>query len=106
MESQLNDIVESNSEEWKLKDRTVKAITTAKGEKKVSAFASAIRTLQFMQRYESELQQRDERLRVSLAPRGVGAVQWEIWEVQGWGWDGCQEIKSVGCEVRLIQPYF
>lgn len=66
MESQLNDIVEANAEEWKLKDRTVKAISMAKGDKKVSAFASAIRTMQFMQRYESELQQRDDRLRVRL----------------------------------------
>jgi|LauGreSBDMM110SN_4_FD.fasta_scaffold03552_8 hypothetical protein len=64
MEVQINEIVSNYSGEWKLKDRQVKAITDARGEKKVSALASTIRTMQFMQRYESELKQRDERLRV------------------------------------------
>ena len=43
----------------------MKGITAAKGDKKVSALASAIRTMQFMQRYETELKQRDDKLRVS-----------------------------------------
>ncbi len=41
----------------------ITAITSAKGEKKVSALASAIRTMLFMQRYETELSQRDTKLR-------------------------------------------
>ncbi|GAX78078.1 hypothetical protein CEUSTIGMA_g5520.t1 [Chlamydomonas eustigma] len=63
MEEQINDLVGTYAEEWKLKDRQITAITSARGEKKVSALASAMRTMLFMQRYETELQQRDEKLR-------------------------------------------
>jgi len=62
-ESQINEIVESYADEWKLKEAQVKSISSAKGPRKVTALAAAIRTMLFMQRYEAELKQKGERLK-------------------------------------------
>lgn len=66
---QVNDAVEHYAEEWRLKDSVVRSILNAKGSKKVSALAGALRTMLFMQRYESELQVG------GWAVRGVRAVK-------------------------------
>ncbi len=64
-DEQINDIIGSFADDWKLKEAQVKAITSAKGEKKAAALSAAIRGMQFMARYESEMSQRDDKLLVS-----------------------------------------
>lgn len=45
----------------------MRSILNAKGQKKLSAVASAIRTMLFMQRYESDLRAKEDKLKVGGA---------------------------------------
>lgn len=64
-DEQLNEVISNYADSWKLKDKQVHAVTSSKGDKKVKAMASAVRAMLFMQRYESELRQREDKLLVS-----------------------------------------
>ena len=61
-EAQINKAVEEHSQEWEMDLQQVRSVLRLRGPKKVAALAGAVRTVQFMHRYSSELNGREERL--------------------------------------------
>lgn len=51
LDEELNDLLGSYSKELQLSDEQLQKLMAARGEKKISGVAAAVRTLQFMDRY-------------------------------------------------------
>eukprot|EP00878_Enallax_costatus_P034562 GHUV01038334.1.p1 GENE.GHUV01038334.1~~GHUV01038334.1.p1 ORF type:complete len:403 (+),score=159.02 GHUV01038334.1:1575-2783(+) len=62
LDEQLDEIVECYSKELSITDAQAQAMRAARGNKKVSLLAAALRTCQFMDRYKADLATRDSRL--------------------------------------------
>lgn len=62
-DEQVDYIVDRFASDWELKEKQIDSICGSKGEAKVTALAAAIRQMLFMQRYQTEMQQREGKIK-------------------------------------------